>query len=274
MNNLSAKQPLNGELYKYVPAELALKCLPEVGDGSLRATQPAALNDPFECAVTGSFHERNEQEGNENFAQILTSLHPATPVTADDVAQGREKDRILYLRDLLSRQLSQRFGIVSFSRDPFHPLLWSHYTTDGSGFVIGYDSTELSQLVSAGRLVKVRYETTLPILPDYPELHEANLRVLLSLKGTHWEYEQEWRLIVELAHTIGTGRNDRHDLPINLLRISNSAVSCVYHTERIPCQAVAEIRSRLANPNNRYSAPPPHKLSMSPKNYRYELNTS
>ena len=38
-------------LYKYVTHQRALTCIPEVGDGSLRATQPAALNDPFECAV-------------------------------------------------------------------------------------------------------------------------------------------------------------------------------------------------------------------------------
>ena len=36
-------------LSKYVTARRALTCIPEVGDGTLRATQPAALNDPFEC---------------------------------------------------------------------------------------------------------------------------------------------------------------------------------------------------------------------------------
>ena len=40
-----------GILYKYVTGKRALHCIPEVGDGTLRATQPAALNDPFECAV-------------------------------------------------------------------------------------------------------------------------------------------------------------------------------------------------------------------------------
>ena len=35
-------------LYKYMIAERVLTCLPEVGDGTLRATQPATLNDPFE----------------------------------------------------------------------------------------------------------------------------------------------------------------------------------------------------------------------------------
>ena len=42
-------------LYKYVTSDRALTCIPEVGDGTLRATQPAALNDPFECAVMPAY---------------------------------------------------------------------------------------------------------------------------------------------------------------------------------------------------------------------------
>ena len=42
-------------LYKYVTSRGALNCIPEVGDGTLRATQSAALNDPFEYAVITSY---------------------------------------------------------------------------------------------------------------------------------------------------------------------------------------------------------------------------
>ena len=34
-------------LFKYVSSQRVLTCLPEVGDGTLRATQPSALNDPW-----------------------------------------------------------------------------------------------------------------------------------------------------------------------------------------------------------------------------------
>ncbi len=57
-------------LYKYVTAERALTCLPEVGDGSLRATQPSALNDPLECSVMSLFVERDEEEGNREYAEV------------------------------------------------------------------------------------------------------------------------------------------------------------------------------------------------------------
>ena len=59
-------------LYKYVTPRRALTCIPEVGDGTLRATQPAALNDPFECAVTTMYIIPDEAEENRRLAKALT----------------------------------------------------------------------------------------------------------------------------------------------------------------------------------------------------------
>ena len=70
------------------------------------------------------------------------------------------------------------------------------------------------------------------LILDYPVVSdEENILKLMSLKSDHWSYEQEWRLIIELKQTIGTGIKDRHGQPINLLRIPNSAVRVVYYTE-------------------------------------------
>lgn len=38
-------------VYKYLTADRALEVLPQGGNGALRATQPASLNDPLECAT-------------------------------------------------------------------------------------------------------------------------------------------------------------------------------------------------------------------------------
>ena len=135
-----------GLLYKYVSAKRALGCLPEVGDGTLRATQPAALNDPFECAVAIGFVEPDAREANEEAARILTSINGRSPLSASHVEEARKEYGSLYLRELLSKQLSQRFGIVSFASDPRHPLMWSHYADDGTGFVLGYSKEKLTDL--------------------------------------------------------------------------------------------------------------------------------
>ena len=151
--------------------------------------------------------------------------------------------------------------------------MWSHYTTGGSGFVIGYDVAQLSQLAGPrGCLRKVTYggKPALIIGPKVLVSPESNLPIFLSMKSDHWSYENEWRLIVELNRTIGTGETDQYVLPINLVQVPNEAVVSVYYTERTPWKSVDLIRDRLADKNNRYNAESPRKLVLSYTSYGYE----
>ena len=153
--------------------------------------------------------------------------------------------------------------------------MWSHYTSDGSGFVIGYDSAKLSQLAGPkGGLRKVVYQDKPARIPGPIVLSspESNLPTLLSMKSDHWSYEDEWRLIVELSRTIGIGETDRHGLPINLVQVPNEAIVSVYYTERSPPETVKLIRARLGDKNNRYRAESTRKLILSLTSYGYEVS--
>lgn len=259
-------------LYKYVTSERALTCIPEVGDGTLRATQPVALNDPFECAVTPLYVFRDEAEENAQLAKVLTEINANEPVTAEDVRLARKQYGSLFTRHLVARQLSTRFGIVSFSKQPRNPLLWSHYAADGSGFVIGYDSEVLNGIAaSAEWLRRVVYgEKPPPIVgPNVVVSPESNLPKLMSAKSTDWFLEDERRLIVDLNKTIGTGKTD-HGQPIHLVQVPNEAVVSVYYTERTPKDKIELISDRLRDKNNRYRAQNPRRLVRSSTAYGYE----
>ncbi|MXY21185.1 MAG: DUF2971 domain-containing protein [Dehalococcoidia bacterium] len=181
-------------LYKCVRPEIALKCIPEVGNGTLRATQPAALNDPFECAIVPIYVMTEESKENCELAKVLTDINENNPVSEEEVHRARRLYGSLFTSRLVSEQLSTRFGIVSFASDPLHPLMWSHYTTDGSGFVIGYNFEHLKRLAEVnGFLRKVEYSSrpgliTGPVVLVSPE---SNLPILLSMKSEHWSYEGE-----------------------------------------------------------------------------------
>ena len=250
-------------LYKYVTTSRALTCIPEVGDGTLRATQPAALNDPFECAVAVAYVIPDASEENRVLAEALTQINESTPVTEEHVRNARQRYGSLFTRQLFAEQVSTKFGIVSFATDPQHPLMWAHYTTDGSGFAIGYDKSAIAKLAGAnGELLSVRYldgpvRIPQPVVLAWPS---SNLPQFLSLKSEHWRYENEWRLIVEMNETIGMGETDRHGQPVNLIRVPNETVVRVYYTERTPPESVETIRDRLANDNNRYQTDSPRKL--------------
>ena len=260
-------------LFKYVPPARAMTCLPEVGDGALRATQPAAMNDPFECTVSKIFVESDRDRGNLVFAQTLTEIQRRNPVSPTDVEAARIQYGSLYMGELYRQQLSTRFGIVSFSADPFHPLLWSHYTLDGSGFAIGYKAAELKRLSGSGvHLRAVRYIPRPGVMIGYEPLSApaSNMIQIMRCKSDHWAYESEWRLIVELATTLGTGQKDRHGQPVNLFRVPNSAIGKVYYTERTPREAVEEIETRLRARNNRYGVHHATKVVLAEDAYRYE----
>ena len=260
-------------LYKYVTAERALTCIPEVGDGTLRATQPAALNDPFECAVMALYVIHDAAEENRLLAEALTEINESKPVTEEIVHLARQSHGSLFTRQLFAEQLSTKFGVVSFATECDQPLMWSHYTADGTGFVIGYDVIELRKLANqVGDFREVKYAEQLPPIvgPIVLARPQSNLSGLLSVKSHHWSYENEWRLIVELDKTIGTGQTDQHDQPINLIRVPNEAVVSVHYTERTPPESVNLIRNRLSDANNRYGTKTLTKLVMSSTSYGYE----
>ena len=254
-------------LYKYVPAERVTNCLPEVGNGTLRATQLAALNDPFECALTAGSSGLTTDRGIREASSVLTRINPATPVTEEDVKCAMSKYGTHFVAHLAAKQASQRFGIVSLTTDPYHPLMWSIYANDGAGFVLGYDTGELEQLCEF--LLPVLYELHPLVLFIYHPLEEPDIYTVLTLKGDQWSFENEWRMIVQLNKTVGTGLQDQHGQPINLLPVPNEAVKCVYYTERTPEDAIEKVGQRLQNPANRYNAAL-RKLVRSERKFGYE----
>ena len=99
--------------------------------------------------MMSTFTDRDEQEGSREFAKVLTGINQSSPVTEHGVSEARNEYGSLFIRELVARQCSTRFGVVSFSEGLFNPLMWSHYTIDGSGFVIGYNTRELRVLSMA-----------------------------------------------------------------------------------------------------------------------------
>ena len=271
---LRAKLNIVDILYKYMTANRALTCIPEVGDGTLRATQPAALNDPFECAVTARYVIRDASEENRLLAEALTQINESTPVTEEHVHNARQRYGSLFTRQLFAQQVSTKFGIVSFAVDPQHPLMWSHYTTDGSGFAIGYDKSAIAKLAGAnGALLPVQYsDRTAPIMgPIVLASPRSNLPKLLSLKSDHWRYENEWRLIVENERD-HRGREKLTGMGSQSIWFecrTKQWLGCTTPREHPP-ESLETIRNRLANDNNRYQTDSPRKLVMSSTSYGYE----
>ena len=260
-------------LYKYMSADRALRVLPENGNGALRATQPGALNDPLECATICGAAYSSEDEEVQEIVETLNWIMPEHQVTKSNVQLTRRQLGTQAWNELFRKQLSRRFGVVSFSSSPLYPLLWAHYADSGKGVVVGYRTEELKKIVAGyERVGSVQYlDEPPPVIGHVTFKDEGNLHVSLLVKARYWEYEAEWRLTLELKNTVGTGEFDQNLYSINVCPIPNEAVTEVYVTERTPQSAIDKIEARLRNTSNRYKAGAPQRLTLASDKYGYEL---
>ena len=225
-----------------------------------------------------SIIDQNGAERNHDCANVLSRINPATPISEECVRSARNTFGSQFMRELFVKQVSKRFGIVSFCRCPYHPLMWSHYAEEGAGFVIGYNESEIRKIARKPEdLRPVQYGEEPPSILGPTNLSdeaERPIQMLLSQKSCYWRYEGEWRLIIELKRTIGTAKTDGRGHLINLLPIPNRAVVSVYYTERTCKKTVDLVKCRLEDENNRYRAERPEKLVMSHAYYGYEKDTT
>ena len=117
---MSASEPRT--LYKYMTAQRALNCIPEVGDRAPHATQPAALNDPFECAVTpaagGSkirvWSKELTMTSINDIADLVQILqdHPEWRNTVRALIVGEELGNLPKALEILTQATNENFNLV------------------------------------------------------------------------------------------------------------------------------------------------------------------
>ena len=96
-----------------------------------------------------------------------------------------------------AKQISERFGVICFSRDWHKTVLWSHYAEKHKGICLGFDVPDhllLSINYSATRLpYKVKKSL------DCDGLGENMMGQILITKFKDWEYEYEDEVRLLLA---------------------------------------------------------------------------
>lgn len=93
-------------------------------------------------------------------------------------------------------------GIISFSEERCHPLMWAHYTNNYNGLIIEFDPNYKNFLTRDNRIQNLRWRKVMypdylgPMQKGFPFAEE----VMLTSKLPYWEYENEWRLIGNLTN--------------------------------------------------------------------------
>ena len=133
-------------LYKYLPAQNTSHALPQSGNGSLHATQPATMNDPIECLTICYTEYLSVNTEAQEITDVLNSIAPGYPIRNDGVRPLLLEHGTNAWNKLFIKQLSRRFGSVSFSTTPFDLRMWAHYAESSFGYVIDYQVSYLKEI--------------------------------------------------------------------------------------------------------------------------------
>lgn len=113
------------------------------------------------------------------------------------------KDRAFFQAEL-KPEMNRTIGILCFSRKWNNPVLWSHYADKHRGLCLGFDIPD--QLAKKVRYVGQRLKADIEHDNPSDGTNSPGYK-LVTTKYSHWKYEDEVRLIIQLKHAQREGSN-------------------------------------------------------------------
>ncbi|WP_421261378.1 DUF2971 domain-containing protein [Aeromonas jandaei] len=180
------------KLFKYFTADGAVRLFKTMG---IRFTQPAFLNDPYECHLV--FNKDTRLQLVDDFYNSMVANN--TTQSHDELRDIAERYETSLLINALEgyRKIKNDLGVLSLTECPLNLLMWAHYADEHKGVVVELDYTHesLFKISSGGKefstLKAVKYQNEKVAGVPFPD------KVVESLltKSPEWEYEKEWRFI-------------------------------------------------------------------------------
>lgn len=174
---------------------------------------PSKFNDPFDSKIPISFEF-------DSFEEILPQLSEDLKLLEPSLTEEERVKRIIDLHgkgsftnpeylEMAIRETEAfpgtRLGIYSFAGSHKNILIWSHYANSHSGFVVGFHREKLQRVCSMSHtqfkklmvLLPVEYSSEFPVLYKYKHSSDERFRKQLLVKASDWQYENEYRLILQ-----------------------------------------------------------------------------
>jgi hypothetical protein len=205
-------------LFKYFPADK----LVFFENRLVLLTPPKFLNDPWDFLPKGKTPTDEEiikewQKLEKEIAQSSTSS-TNIPVWFAQLQQkerlqrmfaaGKSREFVEGLPKYSQERVSTMYGIVALTEKPLCRLMWAHYAESHAGFVAEFATTQHfvepeEKLTCCSCMgfpaAKVKYP---PIFEWHPWTSDNIVSQSWS-KHPLWEYEQEWRMLLPLAGSVG-----------------------------------------------------------------------
>ena len=164
----------------------------------VHCSDPAALNDPWDCRPWFDENALEEPGVLEDFIQWIFSFAPTSPVSEVEVraTQAEMRRNPEYRRGILNRfsanflkMVPVRWRIYCVTPVPDSTLMWSHYADNHRGVCLefGIDDNPLF-----GSAREVDYRSAYPKWTPHT-VADVGVQMLLT-KSADWSYEHEYRV--------------------------------------------------------------------------------
>lgn len=161
------------------------------------------------------------------------------------------------MESAMTDALRRNLGILCLTEKMDDPLMWAHYASSHTGFVVGFDAANpffdrRNDKADILNTVKaVRYMATRPAFSgfsDFPseEITSELLEITLYSKHNAWAYEKEWRMVSEL-HSCDSKFMTPEGRAIHLFRFEQQAVCEVIMGCRVSAELESGIRRIVAS---------------------------
>jgi hypothetical protein len=153
-------------------------------------SQLSKYNDPFESSFRYIHHFKTEQERNDFFAERT---------------KGPHSESIEKIKKLVNTELSNKV-VTCFSKTPYEPLMWAHYSDKHYGVCYCFDKDTIFDK-NQYRFSEIRYSNLLPSLNYYDGTTSiAHLKTqiadIILTKSDNWSYEKEFRFYTDSSSLI------------------------------------------------------------------------
>lgn len=207
MNQKNKKPPKF--LYRYFPMDKYAKCI--FKHNKLHFRNPSKFNDPFDCKASLTLKKDWNQEECIKFVMNNATDSIGRNLNNEEKQLCKEKAIKVFKnsdRNQLSRNFNKiikegldksinEFRILCLGEKYNDILMWSHYAKGHRGFVLQFDTKALLE-----NFKPPPQEVFYPPKESFPSIKDFNERnytyMFLITKSSHWEYEREWRILMQI----------------------------------------------------------------------------
>jgi hypothetical protein len=226
------KNPEITSLFKYCP--IGKNQLSALAQKKIWYSKPASFNDPFDTRfhVVGNLHSYVQE----------TDAQKLNRIFGEDMSDAIVKKKVSLESELMQfRQGIEELGILSLANSNNNLLMWSHYAEDHKGMCLEFERKDGEVLASSDSTQPIFYTDNHPTLSPKSLLNKAaaltSKKRILYAKSKHWEYEREWRHIVENG---------------NLLHPWPAPLKAVYFGCKVEASDINLVKNVIADPTINY----------------------